>query len=183
MKIGLFCSKMSTNHIKNDIILSIGRRIVQLVQINSLYDEFEGCVEQNVVAETEFSSSDTDDKDMDKDYIPDEPTNSSSDEGSNLPTTQTTEARNSAFYEGRNSTTQSSEITPLKEGGKGELSRKRKCNCSEWNKNVAKIRRNSGKRYVSASGKEISEITLHPPCNTKCRLSCSDKISHLQRQE
>ncbi|XP_075232200.1 epoxide hydrolase 4-like [Lycorma delicatula] len=45
----------------------------------TLYEK--GCVEQNVVAEIElFSSSDSDDKDMDKDYIQDEPMNSSSDE-------------------------------------------------------------------------------------------------------
>ena len=45
------------------------------------------------------------------------------------------------------------------------------------------MKRNSGKANISASGKEVEERSLKPPCSSNCRLSCGDQIQHLQRQK
>ncbi|XP_022831051.1 uncharacterized protein LOC111359686 [Spodoptera litura] len=71
----------------------------------------------------------------------------------------------------------STETTVAKKG------KKRVRNESAWIKNVRKRQRNSGKQYVSRTGKTVAEKSIKPPCTEKCRFRCRDKITEEQRQE
>lgn len=51
-----------------------------------------------------------------------------------------------------------------------------------WKKNLAKRKRNFGESYVT-NGVLRPAKTLKPPCTTKCRMKCTEKISHQQREE
>ncbi|XP_039296243.1 uncharacterized protein LOC111058861 isoform X2 [Nilaparvata lugens] len=60
--------------------------------------------------------------------------------------------------------------------------RKRFRNVSQWKKNAAKLKRNSGQAYVNSRGKSIDAKSVKPSCDLrKCRLKCSSKISEEQR--
>ena len=61
--------------------------------------------------------------------------------------------------------------------------KKRVRNESAWIKNVRKRQRNSGKVYISRTGKTVAAKSVKPPCTEKCRLKCRDKITEEQRQE
>lgn len=62
--------------------------------------------------------------------------------------------------------------------------RKRKANPEAWKKSVAKRCRNSGLEYTSSSKskKVFKARNMGPPCNTKCRLQCSTKITQDDRK-
>ncbi len=53
----------------------------------------------------------------------------------------------------------------------------------KWKRNVAKIQRNFGQSYISARGIERPEKKLREPCNNICRMKCTTKVTHSQREE
>ncbi|XP_037025022.1 transcriptional repressor CTCFL-like isoform X2 [Bradysia coprophila] len=53
----------------------------------------------------------------------------------------------------------------------------------KWKRNVAKTQRNFGQRYITAKGIEKPEKKLKEPCNSICRIKCTTKITHSQREE
>nr|CAH7764809.1 unnamed protein product [Callosobruchus chinensis] len=63
-------------------------------------------------------------------------------------------------------------------------SRKRQRKPSQWKQNKAKIKRNLGQAYKSISSeKEVLARKIKPPCSTKCRLKCFEKIGQSLRDE
>nr|CAH7766802.1 unnamed protein product [Callosobruchus chinensis] len=63
-------------------------------------------------------------------------------------------------------------------------SRKRQRKPSQWKQNKAKIKRNLGQAYKSISSeKEVLARKIKPPCSTKCRLKCFEKIGQSLREE
>lgn len=60
-------------------------------------------------------------------------------------------------------------------------SRKRQKNIHQWKQNISKRLKNSGQEYVTKRGKTVPEKLIRPPCNDRCRLSCSSKISFEMR--
>jgi hypothetical protein len=62
--------------------------------------------------------------------------------------------------------------------------KKRIANPKIWKKNLKKMCRNTGKKYISHSKnpKAVKEKTLKPPCGEKCKLKCTEKINHLSRE-
>lgn len=61
--------------------------------------------------------------------------------------------------------------------------KKRKRNIAKWKRNKTKHLRNSGKQYVSRTGKTVKAREMKPPCSNKCRLSCATKFTTEQRQK
>ncbi|XP_045455137.1 uncharacterized protein LOC123666182 [Melitaea cinxia] len=59
--------------------------------------------------------------------------------------------------------------------------KKRNRNPQKWKKNVLKRIKNSGKEYISRSGKKVDAKVMKPPCN--CRLQCRTKFSDEMRKE
>ncbi|XP_030764271.1 uncharacterized protein LOC115888640 [Sitophilus oryzae] len=68
---------------------------------------------------------------------------------------------------------QEKEEGPPKKRRKGQISKKK----------MAKILRDSGKQYISLSKskKIVAAKKMGPPCTSRCRLKCSEKISENQR--
>jgi len=54
--------------------------------------------------------------------------------------------------------------------------RKRLIHKENWQKNIKKQLKNSGKEYVSANDKVKAAKIMKMPCNEKCRLKCADKL-------
>lgn len=74
----------------------------------------------------------------------------------------------------------SSPATKDKENEETNRSRKRVRCKSEWKRNIAKRRLNSGESYTNSKGRQLEARKVQPPCR-KCRLKCSDKISEEER--
>ncbi|CAG9760292.1 unnamed protein product [Ceutorhynchus assimilis] len=81
------------------------------------------------------------------------------------------------------SSSSSSEVIP--EEVELQKKRKRKADPNTWEKTAAKIRRNSGKEYVSSSkSKRIyGAKKIGKACTNKCRLQCATKIQVEERQK
>lgn len=62
--------------------------------------------------------------------------------------------------------------------------KKRKVNSNQWSIKQAKINRNTGLSYTSASKskKKYVERKLRPPCGNQCKQKCNSKIDETQRQ-
>ncbi|CAG9771463.1 unnamed protein product [Ceutorhynchus assimilis] len=54
---------------------------------------------------------------------------------------------------------------------------------SNWKRANRKKSKNSGQEYTSARGKTVLAKSMKPPCQNKCILSCSKKISQEYRQQ
>lgn len=54
--------------------------------------------------------------------------------------------------------------------------KKRLKNEENWQKNIRKQLKNSGKQYVGANDKVKAAKKIGLPCNEKCRLKCANKI-------
>lgn len=104
---------------------------------------------------------------------------SSSDSTSSSTSTSTTHdsVRNSNLMDASQDVALPAETTVPKKG------KKRVRNESAWIKNVRKRQRNSGKQYISRTGKTVAEKSIKLPCTEKCRLKCRNKITEEQRQE
>lgn len=66
--------------------------------------------------------------------------------------------------------------TPTPKKGK-----KRIRNPQKWKKNISRELKNSGKEYISRTGKKIEGKVIRPPCN--CRLQCRNKFTEDQRKQ
>ncbi|CAG5005425.1 unnamed protein product [Parnassius apollo] len=64
---------------------------------------------------------------------------------------------------------------------KTKKGKKRIRNPQKWKKNISKELKNSGKEYVSRTGKNIDAKVMRPPCN--CRLQCRNQFSEDQRRQ
>lgn len=102
---------------------------------------------------------------------------SSSDSTSSSTLTTHDSVRNSNLMDASHDLVLLSETTVTKKG------KKRVRNESAWIKNVRKRQRNSGKEYISRTGKTVAEKSIKLPCTEKCRLKCRNKITEDQRQE
>lgn len=67
--------------------------------------------------------------------------------------------------------------TPTKKG------KKRVRNPKQWKKIEAKLLKNSGKSYISRTGKVVNERRMGPTCGSRCILKCSEKLSEERRAE
>lgn len=64
-------------------------------------------------------------------------------------------------------------------------SRKRKRNIEEWQRNIRKRRRQSGKEYTTSNGKLVRarEIKSKKDCTGKCKFKCATVITSEERQK
>lgn len=60
-------------------------------------------------------------------------------------------------------------------------SRKRSRNPDRWDRNIRKRRRNCGKRYANAQGREVRRREVGPTCRQNCRYGCSNKFDEAAR--
>ncbi|KAK5647887.1 hypothetical protein RI129_002779 [Pyrocoelia pectoralis] len=65
----------------------------------------------------------------------------------------------------------------------GKKGKKRLRKIENWSRVKAKRLRNSGKSYVSRTGKVMQAKKMGPPCLEKCILSCSNKVSEEYRAQ
>ncbi|CAH0730535.1 unnamed protein product, partial [Brenthis ino] len=75
----------------------------------------------------------------------------------------------------------SSSNLELKHSPTPKKGKKRNKNPQIWKKNISKQLKNSGKEYISHTGKKIASKLIRPPCD--CRLQCRNKFSEDQRKE
>lgn len=61
-------------------------------------------------------------------------------------------------------------------------SRKRQVRKDTWKRTLKKIKVNSGMAYTSRLGKEHRAKSLQNPCNSNCKLKCTENISEVQRK-
>jgi len=61
---------------------------------------------------------------------------------------------------------------------------RRKVRCeAEWKRNVRKRLRNSGKSYISSSGKAVLQRQMGKGCSDKCRYKCKEHITEENRKK
>ena len=81
----------------------------------------------------------------------------------------------------RKSTAQTALDSP-KRNNEEKRGRKRKRDPALWKRNIQKRQRNSGKEYISQTGKVRAARKIGSTCSDKCRLKCFTKFSESQRE-
>ena len=82
----------------------------------------------------------------------------------------------------RDNNSQSTQVSGDNMASKEKRGRKRKRNEENWKRNIHKRQRNTGKSYVSRTGKIRSARTLKRGCAHTCRYKCKSKFSESERQ-
>lgn len=62
----------------------------------------------------------------------------------------------------------------------GPKTRKRLSNPKTWVRNIEKSKKTKDEEYVNTKGQLVAKKTLQLPCS--CRLKCSEKFTHEQRE-
>lgn len=59
---------------------------------------------------------------------------------------------------------------------------KKKLQMKNWKRNKSKRLRNSGQEYINAKGEIVPSRSVKPPCGSKFRFKCSEKLSEEVRK-
>ncbi|KAH3860560.1 hypothetical protein DPMN_023463 [Dreissena polymorpha] len=80
------------------------------------------------------------------------------------------------------------ETTPHKHASyrsppKKHSSRKKTWNPEKWKRNVRKLLKGEGKKYLSATGRVVAPKKVHHHSRLNCRFKCSEKFTEEQRED